>query len=198
MEFHTLFNLFCKRIVAIAGLMFLFAAFPTFAQESNVLGLPPIPQPKPGAAGALPSNPSAKAPTPAGARTTRDAITGEMGLQHSALNGTGRLIATTRATFTTAGARGTAIETALLVQRELSQACGKQCKPLKMPPPKILSTGQLEFELAFAPLHQHLTQAQFLAALQGKPLNLSPEQLTAPAATSASPTTMPTATVTAK
>jgi hypothetical protein len=87
---------------------------------------------------------------------------------------------TTKASFATAGAKSGAIDAARAVQRELGAACGKQCKPEKMAAPKILSSGQLEFELAFRPLYQHLTQAQFVAALQSKPLNLTPAQITAP------------------
>jgi hypothetical protein len=51
-----------------------------------------------------------------------------------------------------------------------------------MAPPKVLPSGQLEFELVFRPLYQHLTQAQYVAALQGQPLALTPAQITAPAA----------------
>lgn len=152
---------------------------PAMAQEANVLGLPAIPQPKPGSAppaasGAASAAQSSK-PVP-----TRDPISGELGLQHSALAGVGRLIITTRATFATAGSRGTALDAARLVQRELVNACAKQCKPLKMPEPKILSSGQLEFELSFSPLHQHMNQAQFMAAIQGRPMQLTLAQTQAP------------------
>jgi hypothetical protein len=158
------------------------------AQEVNVLGLPAVPQPKSGSApAAVAAKGSGTAAVPV--VSNRDAIGGELGLQHSARDGVGRLIVTTRTTFTTTGARSTALDTAKLVQKELSNACGKQCQPIKMTAPKILSGGQLEFELAFTPLHQHLSQAQFLAALQGKPLNLLPAQLQAPNAAGAPPVT---------
>jgi hypothetical protein len=153
--------------------------FPAFSQEANVLGLPAIPQPKPGTA-ASPATAASGAKTPAGTPANRDVLAGEMGLQHSALNGTGRMIVTTRATFATAGAKSNAIDAARAVQRDLVLSCAKQCKPLKMSSPKILPSGQMEFELAFAPLHLHLNQAQFLAALQSKPFNLTPAQLTPP------------------
>jgi hypothetical protein len=157
------------------------------AQEANVLGLPAIPQPKPGAAastGAANTGTAAKA-APASTPGNRDALAGEVGIQHSAREGIGRVIITTRATFTTAGVQSNALDAARLVQNELGKSCGKQCKPIKMTAPKILASGQLEFELAFTPLHLHLTQPQFLALLQSKPLNLTPEQLKAPAATPA-------------
>jgi hypothetical protein len=161
-----------------------------FAQDANVLGLPAIPQPKLGAA-ASPAKSAASAPA---AATSRDILAGELGLQHSALNGVGRLIITTRATFATAGAKSAALDAARGVQLELGKACGKQCKPEKMSAPKFLSNGQMEFELAFRPLYQHLNQTQFLAALQSKPLNLTPTQLTAPAAVPASVAVNATAT----
>lgn len=169
---------------SVAAFIALGLAAPLHAQESNVLGLPAIPQPKPGStspAGAA-SGASAAKGTAVSAVASRDAISGELGLQHSAREGVGRLIVTTRTIFATAGARSSALDTAKLVQKELTLACGKQCKPIAMTAPKVLSSGQLEFELAFAPLHQHLSQAQFLAALQGKPLNLLPAQLQAPGA----------------
>ncbi|MFM7330377.1 MAG: hypothetical protein ACKO1L_01740 [Brachymonas sp.] len=157
------------------------------AQEANVLGLPAVPQPKPGSvppsAAGTPGASGSKAPAP---QVTRDAISGELGLQHSAREGVGRLIVTTRTVFATAGTRGAALDTARLVQKELALSCGKQCKPIKMSEPKLLTSGQLEFELAFSPLHQHLSQAQFIAALQGKPLNLTPAQLQPPPAPSVS------------
>ncbi len=160
---------------------------PAFAQEANVLGLPAVPQPKPSStpgsaasAAGKPSNP-ASAPKPApGIYPTRDVLAGEMGLQHSAIDGLGRLIITTRATFATAGAQSSAMDAARSVQKELAKSCLKQCQPQKMGAPKILSSGQLEFELAFRPLYQHMNQTQFVAALQSKPLNLTPAQITAP------------------
>ncbi len=156
-----------------------------------MLGLPAIPQPKPGspAPGAATGKVSAAAAAPA--QVNRDALKGEMGLQHSALDGLGRLIITTRASFDTSGAKSSAIDAARSVQRDLSKSCGKQCKPEKMSAPKILPSGQLEYELAFRPLYQHLNQAQFLAALQSLPLNLTPAQITPPAGS------VPTATATA-
>ena len=158
-------------------------ASPAFAQEANVLGLPAIPQAKPGAAVSPAGAASGAKPAPAGSAATpanRDALAGEMGIQHSALDGQGRIILTTRASFATAGARSNAIDAARAVQSDLDKACGKQCKPQKIGTPKILPSGQLEFELSFRPLYQHLNQAQFLAALQSRPLNLTPAQITAP------------------
>lgn len=175
------FPFYSARLLCTALLVWpLLYAMPAKAQESNVLGLPAVPQPKPGSAAAVGAS-AAKAP--AGTAANRDVLAGEMGLQHSSLGGVGRLIITTRATFVTAGAKGSAIDAARSVQKELAIACGKQCKPEKMAAPKILSSGQMEFELVFRPLYQHLNQAQFIAALQSKPLNLTPAQLTPPAAT---------------
>ena len=150
-----------------------------YAQEANVLGLPAIPQPKPG----MPANPAVAAsgakPAPS-AYPMRDMLAGEMGLQHSALNGIGRMIVTTKAVFSKPEERTSALDAARSVQRELSSSCLKQCQPQKMTAPKILASGQMEFELVFRPLYQHLNQVQFVAALQSKPLNLTAAQLNAP------------------
>lgn len=171
-------------LIAVASFCFLSAAH---AQEANVLGLPAVPQPKAGASAASPAK-SASAPKAiSDSPPSRDILAGELGLQHSAINGLGRLVVTTRATFATAGAQSNALDAARSVQRDLVKACGKQCKPEKMAAPKILPSGQLEFDIAFRPLYQHLNQAQFIAALQSKPLNLTPAQITAPEAVPAAP-----------
>jgi hypothetical protein len=170
-------------------------ATPALAQEANVLGLPAVPQAKPGTAASAAGSASAPKPAP-GTNLNRDVLAGEMGLQHSALDGLGRLIITTKATFATAGAQSSAVDAARSVQRELSKSCLKQCQPQKMLPPKILPSGQMEFELAFRPLYQHLNQAQFVAALQSKPLNLTPAQLAAPVAAPAPSVSVSIATAT--
>jgi hypothetical protein len=163
-----------------------------WAQDVNVLGLPAIPQPKPGSPAAAAANAaSAKSVTPMPAN--RDILAGELGIQHSALEGLGRIVITTRSTFPTPAAASNAIQVARTVQREIAQACGKQCTPQKMAAPKILSSGQLEFDLAFRPLYQHLNQSQFVAAVQGKPLNLTPAQLAAPSAAAPAVTASATA-----
>ncbi len=175
------------QLLILAALSAAYLAWPAQAQEANVLGLPAIPQPKPGStpAAASPASAASGAASKASAAATptpnnRSALAGELGVQHSSREGLGRIIFTTRAVFQTAGTRSDAIEAARTVQRDLNQACGKQCQPIKMAAPKILASGQLEFELAFKPLHQTLSQDQFVAALQSRPLNLTPVQLTAP------------------
>jgi hypothetical protein len=196
-----------QSLISFSSLRCTFVLFTCFwlnfasAQEANILGLPAVPQVKPGVASSAGKAASASAPAPKATPSidpSRDILAGELGLQHSAINGVGRLILTTRSSFATAGAKANAIDAARAVQRDLVNACAKQCKPLKMAVPKIIASGQLEFELVFSPLYQHLNQAQFLAALQSKPLNLTAAQLAAPAASaqaapSAEPATSPTA-----
>ncbi len=178
---HSRFSSHFRAVLVLASALLIATA--AHAQEANILGLPAIPQPKPGSAAPQAATPSAAAAS----RSARDVLSGEMGLQHSALAGVGRLIITTRATYTTTSAKSSALDAARLVQRDLTKSCGKQCKPEKMAPPKILPGGQLEFELAFKPLHQHLTQPQFMALLRSEPLNLTPAQLTAPAVAAPAP-----------
>jgi hypothetical protein len=166
----------------------LISHLPAGAQEANILGLPAVPQPKPGSpsAAAAANKPATSAPlAPA---INRAAISGELGIQHGIQNGVGSLQFTTKAIFNTPDQRATAVNTARAVQQELSKACGTQCKPQKMPTPIILPTGQLQFTLSIKPLYQHLNQTQFVAALQGVPLNLTPAQITLPATPTASPT----------
>lgn len=177
------------RIYAISGLLCFALPF-AIAQEANVLGLPAVPQNK----NATNASGGAGGKAPPVAANPRDLLAGELGLQHSALDGLGRLIVTTKATFATAGAKSSATDAARQVQRELSAACGKQCKPEKMPAPIILPSGQLQFELAFRPLYQHLSQAQFIAAIQSKPLNLTAAQMSPPKITPAPASTPPATT----
>jgi hypothetical protein len=177
------------KTYCVTALFFSFLSQTAFAQEANVLGLPAVPQPKPGAVvGTTQATPPASnSSTPklqTGTYPERDVLSGEMGLQHSALNGLGRLIMTTRATFATAGAQSAAIDAGRSVQRGLGKSCLKQCMAEKMSAPKILPSGQMQFELLFRPLYQHLNQAQYVAALQSKPLNLTPAQIQAPMQTS--------------
>jgi hypothetical protein len=176
-----------QRTLGAAAVQLALLATSAFAQDANILGLPAIPQPKPGSPATTASSANAKTPTPM--PVNRDILAGELGIQHSALDGLGRIVITTRSTFPTPAAASNAIQVARTVQREMAQVCGKQCTPQKMAAPKILSSGQLEFDLAFRPLYQHLSQAQFIAAIQGKPLNLTPAQLAAPATI---PSTIPT------
>jgi hypothetical protein len=184
----TFFPPFRSPFTSLGLALALVSPFTAWAQEANILGLPAVPQPKPGssAAAAAANKPTASAPVaPA---INRAVISGELGIQHGIQNGIGNVQFTTKSTFTTPDQRSTAINTAKAVQQELSKACGTQCKPQKMPPPVILPTGQLQFTLSIKPLYQHLNQTQFVAALQGVPLNLTPAQITAPAAPIVSPT----------
>jgi hypothetical protein len=183
MTFAQLSRLFTPRSCWLLAAALL-ASASLFAQnEPNVLGLPVVPQPKPGSApAAVPAakTNTAPAPTPP-TDADRSAIAGQLGIQHGIQNGVARLLFTTQASFTTAGQRSNAVDAARAVQRDLGKSCANQCKPEKMATPQILPSGQLQFELLFKPLHQHLNQTQFVAALQSRPFNLTPEQLKAPA-----------------
>ncbi len=178
---------------ALPILMPLWFHAPLLAQEANILGLPAIPQPKPGSKPPTAATPASavsaagKANSQSAPPVNRNALAGELGLQHSARDGVGRIVFTTKTAFQTAGTRGEAIEAAKSVQQALSNSCLKQCKPLKMAEPKILASGQLEFTVAFQPLYQTLSQGQFMAVLQSRPLELTVAQLTAPVVVPAPP-----------
>jgi hypothetical protein len=143
-----------------------------------------------GTASAAPTSGAGAAPV------DRSLIAGEMGIQHSVINSVGRVIYTSKVSFASAADRSKAIEVGKAVQSDIGKACAGQCQPEKMAAPQITPNGQLQFEVAFKPLHQHLNQAQMLAALQGQALNLSPEQLKPPVATgtAASPASTTSAT----
>jgi len=172
-------SLFVSSVRAVRAAILASAAWSAFAQEPAVPGVPAL---RPLSAEAAPTRPASAPKKPAATPpASLTLLTGAMGVQHSARDGLGRLVFTTGATFTTNEAQRSATTAARSVQRGLANACGTQCKPEKMAPPKVLPSGQLEFELVFRPLYQHLTQAQYVAALQSQPFNLTPAQINVPA-----------------
>lgn len=178
-------RLFMRCIPVAHAMILVSTAGNAFAQTPGATGLatqrPPVAEmTRPASA---PKKPSA----PPNAHLS--VLTDSLGVQHSARDGVGRIVFTTGTTFTTAQSQRSATTAATSVQRGLAMSCGSQCKPEKMAPPKFLPSGQLEFELVFRPLYTHLTQAQFVAALQSQPLDLTPAQMTAspPAAAESTP-----------
>jgi hypothetical protein len=166
--------------------------------EPNILGLPPIPQQRaPVAAPSLPAGVSASLKTPAGKVPVtstvaqqptpmddpRNFISGAMGIQHSAREGIGRMIATTHASFATPADRERAIKGAEAMQRGVKDACGKDCSPLPMSKPSITPEGKVMVEFVFKPLHAHLSNQQMIALMQGKPLQMTDAQRKPPAPT---------------
>jgi hypothetical protein len=187
-----------------AGVQVSLAQYPPGAYEPNILGLPAVPQSKTPVSANTSAKPSA--PTAAAREVTnaRNAISGEMSVEHGVQDGAGRLIYTTKASFGTTALKNEALAAGRLVQEEFAKkSCSKPCTPIKTDPPQILPDGRLQFALALKPLYRHLTQAQYFAAMQGAPLVLSAEQTTPlgsvatnKAATSLAPTPVITASTT--
>jgi hypothetical protein len=161
-----------------------------FGLEPNILGLPAVPQPKPGAsAPASPGAPGQAAgkAAPAGAQPLpatdpRSFLTGQMSIQHSVIDGVGRVVATSQGSYPTPEDRQQVLKAGVAMQAGLKDACGKQCQPMPMPKPEILPSGQVQVQFVFKPIYSHLSNEQMVALMQGKPMQLSDAQRKAPAA----------------
>lgn len=143
--------------------------------EPNVLGLPAVPQTKPGAGVPAPiAAQTAVAPPP----DIRSFITGPMSIQHSAVGGVGRIAAVSQAIYKTSADRQMAIKAGEAMQSGVRAACGKQCQPLPMTKPYMTREGQVHIDIAFKPLYANLNHEQMVLLLQGKPVQLSQAQRT--------------------
>jgi hypothetical protein len=173
--------------------------------ESNLLGLPVVPQ-KPASAAPAPApaaNASAARTTasgtgPAAAVPLTDAqiksvINGGVTMASSYVQRVATVRVTTNTVYASQEQRKTALSAARLVQRDLRTVCGKQCKPAaKMPAPAILPDGKLQFDLVIEDIPRALSNEDMVAMVVGNPLAVLPN--TTP--TAATPTTAPPTTTT--
>lgn len=199
---------------AYAFIFTLCAALQVHAQpDSNLLGLPAVPQKPAGAVPAPAAAPAASAsaaratgsaPGPAAAAPLTDAqiksvINGGVTMASSYVQRTATVRVTTNNTYASPQERKTALDAARLVQRDLRTVCGKQCKPAaKMPAPTILPDGKLQFDLVIEDIPRALSNEDMVAMVVGNPLpvlpNATPTTTPSPAPSSAPPvpTTQPT------
>ncbi len=174
--------------------LMLCAALQAHAQpESNVLGLPAVPQTPAAstpATSASAARKTASGATPSSAIPLSDSqiksvISGGVTMASSYLQRTATVRVTTNNTYQTEEQRKTAVSAGRLVQRDLLISCGKQCKPAaNMPTPKILPDGKLQFDMVIDDYPRVLTQEDMIAMVLGNPLAVLPK--TAPAAPAAS------------
>lgn len=133
------------------------------AQESNVLGLPAVPQK--GANGA---------PLPA-APLIRDVdnkaiLSGGMQMASSYLGKLSTVRVTTIKAFTTAQDKTSALAAARLMQRDVPLSCVAQCKSAPMPEPKILPDGRAQFDLVIDGFPRVLDSDDMINMIKGVPL----------------------------
>lgn len=159
--------------------------------ESNVLGLPAVPQikaPSEVAPSATPGTPSAGKPgatlgasaPKAGASAPvnqaandsaiKSVLSGGVTMASSYNNTTTTVRVTTANTYPGAVLAAQAIQAARLVQRDLKLSCGKLCKPAPMAAPQILKDGTLQFDMVIDGYQGQLSNDDMLSMMMAKPL----------------------------
>ncbi len=173
-------------------------------QDTNVLGLPAVPQNK------APSEvaPSAKADakqsssTPKGGAsaataasqaindsTLKSVLSGGVTMASSYGNTTTSVRVTTANKYTGAVLASQAIAAARLVQRDVKLVCGKLCKPGPMAAPQILKDGTLQFDMVIDGYQGQLSNEDMLSMMMAKPLPVPVPTATKP--TAAAPVVAP-------
>ncbi len=120
------------------------------AQESNILGLPAVPQNVPSASSAAASASAAKNPVvpakPSDAEI-KSALSGNLKLASFYPEGQLVVRVATEKTFVGNAQRTQAVQAARLVQRDVRLACGSLCKPGPMPAPTLQPDNTLNFDI---------------------------------------------------
>jgi hypothetical protein len=166
-----------------------------FAQETNILGLTPVPQTT--ASGAK------VAPAPSGP-LIRDVegkaiLSGGMQMASSYAGKITTVRVTTVNAFTGADQRAQALAAARLMQRDLPLSCAKQCKIAAMPEPKLLPDGKVQFDLNVEGFPRVLDRDDMVNMIKGVPLAQKAGTLVNTTASAASaPTSTPAATTATK
>jgi hypothetical protein len=192
--------------------------------QSNVLGLPAVPQnpvqpaasapgpapagsPATAASGAAKRKPAAAASAASAAQAgpppqqindadAKAVLSGGVVMASSYVGKVATVRVTTNNTYRGEALRRQALNAARLVQRDLALSCAWQCKPAPMPPPKLLADDKLQFDMVIDNYPRVLSYDDMIAMLLGKPLAVTPKP--AATATAAPPTpSAPTASPTA-
>jgi hypothetical protein len=136
------------------------------AQESNILGLPAVPQTAASGAkaGAAPAGP-----------LIRDVegkaiLSGGMQMASSYAGKITTVRVTTIAAFNDPDSKTKALAAARLMQRDLPLSCGAQCKSAAMPEPKILPDGKVQFDLNIEGFPRIVDRDDMVNMIKGVPL----------------------------
>lgn len=155
--------------------------------ETNVLGLPAVPQikapsevapsaapgVKPGAnqsASASKGGVSAPASQATNDSALKSVLSGGITMASSYGNTTTTVRVTTANTYPGAVLAAQAIAAARLVQRDVKLVCGKLCKPGPMAAPQILKDGTLQFDMVIDGYQGQLSNEDMLSMMMAKPL----------------------------
>ena len=176
--FNSMVNLLKK--LCMAALLLGHAAL--YAQDANnILGLPAVPQ-GPGA-----NNSSKKPPIlPNGLGEPSEGeiksmLSGTLGLASSYQNGLVTVRVTTGKAYTGDKTRKQIVQAARLVQRDVSGACGKLCKPAAMPAPRFQPDNTLTFDIVIQGYAGLISTTDMVNLVSGK--SISPPTAPVPAPT---------------
>ncbi|MGA8515822.1 MAG: hypothetical protein WB821_13745 [Burkholderiaceae bacterium] len=179
-----------KPFFCIVALITSVWAHSAFAQP-NVLGLPALPQtpidpPQASqpAASATSAPKGTKAGRPKGGASSaalpiaplvndadaKSVLNGGVTMATSYTSTLATLRITTNTLYQDEPQRKAALTAGRLVQRDLYMACGKQCRPVSMPAPKLLPDGKLQFDLVVDGFNRAINQDDMMNMLLGRPL----------------------------
>ena len=139
------------------------------AQDANnILGLPAVPQ-NPAANTSAAKNPAVpSAPGEPSDGELKSMLSGSLGLASSYQNGQITVRVTTAKTFTGDKTRKQILQAARLVQRDVSSACGKLCKPAAMPAPRFQPDKTLTFDIVIQGYAGLLSSTDMVNLVSGK------------------------------
>ncbi len=153
-------------IRCISFLIFVCLGAAASAQESNILGLPAVPQTTASGAKIVPNTGPLIRDVEAKA-----ILSGGVQMVSSYLDKQAMVKVTTINPFATEDQRRQAVEAARLVQRDLPLSCQSQCKPARtMASPKILPDGKLQFDMVIEGFPRLLDRDDMVNMIKGVPL----------------------------
>jgi hypothetical protein len=163
------------------------------AQESNILGLPAVPQTAASGAKGVPATAGPLIRDVEG----KAILSGGMQMASSYQGKITTVRVTTVNAFASTEQRLQALAAARLVQRDMPLSCGKQCKSAAMPEPKLLPDGKVQFDLNVEGFPRILDRDDMINMIKGVPLvqragtlvNTSASAASAPTSTTASKAT---------
>ena len=149
----------------------LFSHPPTLhAQDANnILGLPAVPQVPAAAAPASAAKKPALPAKPSDA-DIKMVLSGNLKLGSYYQEGLITLRVITDRTFVGGELRAQALQAARLVQRDTRLACGKLCKPARMPAPALLPDNTLSFDIVISGYEGVISTADMVNMVSGKPV----------------------------
>ena len=205
---RSLRTLSVRKLGLLCCVCGLWAQPSVWAQDGNILGLPPVPQKplagepanaasaaaKPGTAkgGSVPIKPAASDVQINDAQA-KSVLNGGVTMASSYTETRAVVMVTTYNAYKTPESKQAALTAARFVQRDLVLSCGRHCKPTTMAPAKILPDGKLQFPMAIDGFGRVLSFDDMMTLLLGKPLFVAAAPGTLPGNT---PTAVPAATTT--